>query len=213
MNGVRILSIEAGPKCSRAHEWCPVTRLGDRKQVMTPDIADAIIREALARGFTGEVAFHYYNEPTLYQAFIREVEARLPKVRYLLWTNGDALTQSFAELFDRIVVTDYGDLGTLPDHPCIGVIPCEPDQRASIYDSPVVRDRVVCFRPSFELPVDCEGRFHLCCEDWAGTVDMGSIDDIPGAFDQASVARSLLADGTDCPDVCRRCTNPLGALP
>jgi hypothetical protein len=207
MNGVRHLSIEAGPECTRAHEWCPVTRMGPRVATMTPRRAAALVREALSLGFTGEVGFHYYNEPTLYPGFIRAVIAEVPEARYMLWTNGDLLTPGLAALCGRIIVTDYGDLGALPEHPNLGVLPCSPDARADIYDSPRIREAATCYRPSFEVPVDCEGRIHLCCEDWRGEVPIASLA-------EHSTWRQRLANGTtQPPDVCRRCTSPLSSMP
>lgn len=214
MNGVRHLSIEAGPRCSRAHEWCPVVRIGKREHVVTPRIAADLIREALRRGFTGEVGFHYYNEPTLYPDFIRRVCEAVPEARYVLWTNGDFLTPLLASRFGRIVVTDYGDVtDEVRALPSVGILPCTPDERASIYESPAVRESVTCFRPSFEVPVDCEGRFHLCCEDWRGDVVIGDVTDIGAAFDAHARLRAECAAGTCTADVCRRCTNPLPSMP
>ena len=211
MNGVRHLSIEAGPRCSMRHEWCPVSKMPARVATLTPEVAEVIIREALARGFTGEVGFHYYNEPTLYPDFIRRVTEAAPEARYVLWTNGAFLTDRLAARFGRIVVTDYGDLKPLPAHPNLGVIPCTPDARASIYESPEIREHIVCYRPSFEVPVDCTGRFHLCCEDWRGDVWIGDTSDIPAAFTNHARYRAALASGTGGPEVCRRCTNPVTA--
>jgi hypothetical protein len=207
MNGVRHLSIEAGPECTRAHEWCPVTRMKPRVATITPQRAGEFIREALSLGFTGEVGFHYYNEPTLYPNFIRAVMEEMPEANYILWTNGDLLTPKLAAKFGRIIVTDYGDLGTLPEHPNLGVLPCVPDSRADIYDSPQIREKVTCYRPSFEVPIDCEGRIHLCCEDWRGDVQISSLA-------EHAMWRQRLASGTvQPPDVCRRCTSILDSMP
>lgn len=175
-------------------------------------MADAgfIIDHCLSQGFSGWVGFHFYNEPTLYDCFIESVITQVPEAHYMLWTNGDFLTQSLADLFERIVVTDYGDLALNVAHPSLGVLPSKPDERLTIYDREPDRGWVRCARPSFELPVDCEGGVHLCCQDWRDTFGNVLEEPFVAIADRLAATRAELAQGTSSPpNVCRRCPTPI----
>ena len=160
---------------------------------MTPEIAVRVADEAKALGFRGFVGFHFYNEPTLYPDFIHSVICARPELRYMLWTNGDAL-DGLGELFDWVEVTDY----TSPVY----------DDRLGIYDNEP-HAKAACYRPDVELAIDCDGGVHLCCQDWRE--DYGNVIDEPLADIMARLepVRQAAMRG-EGPDVCARCSNAQG---
>lgn len=214
LEGVRHLSLEAGPACNLAseHDWCPASVRPRSRTTLTPDVMVDVVEQAVALGFDGYVGFHYYNEPLLYLDVIRELLPHI-RCRKMLWTNGLRLTQEVADLFDWVYVTvypghDYSHLDGLR-HPRLNAVPATPDRRVSNYDGPA-RRRVVCWRPRVEVAVDHSCGVHLCCQDWAGVqgrVDEEPLEDILKRMAPALV--SLMSDGMAVPDVCRTCKGPM----
>lgn len=202
MNETRYLSFEIGPYCnlSDEHPWCPsgyLVRSGDG--MMSVERIAECINEATAAGFTGLVAFHFYNEPLLYAERIRAVMELAPDARYLLWSNG-TLAAECPELvasFDEVVITDYHGRGNYP---------FDPDDRLGNY-ADGQRDTVRCHRPFVEFVVDYAGEAHLCCQDWAHDTAIGNVTTEPfmAVYGRWLAIAEGVRDGSSCPSVCLSC--------
>ncbi|MCI9236377.1 MAG: hypothetical protein HFG24_10475 [Anaerotruncus sp.] len=234
---VKIISIELGEKCnlSNQHQKCPSSaRLKkDKTEIITMDQILSVIDDVAEHHFSGEIAFHYYNEPLLYLDQIQSIIEARPQMDYLLWTNGELLKDDIEEnaylnLFHSIVISNYGgesryrfycelqkrypNITRIINYQSLDDL----DDRKEIYTNEV-RNKYGCCRPiNIELPIDCYGDVHLCCRDWDNTYRIGNIKETPlseiiqsEAFlnFEASVNQPLL-DLERCPDVCKSCTNP-----
>jgi len=225
LQGVVHLSFESGIACDLAkeHPSCPVSRhdsFRKREEKLTPDAIARVVDEAVALGFDGYVGFHYYNEPLLYQEFIRSAIDKCNYSRFMLWTNGMLLTEesTFPGLFEWVHITDYR--GGARQHIYSSLAAKFPSTRFQIRS--IVHDdrltprlqmqatNIQCWRSYIELPIDHYGNLHLCCQDWMGSFDMGNIFDADLATLLGSVALELrnLRTGTGvAPAICATCHN------
>jgi hypothetical protein len=202
MRGIEYLSFEAGTKCnlSHLHEWCPAHYLRREESSIPVEVVAKAIREALALGFTGHVAFHYYNEPLLYTDWIEEVMDAVPEARYLLWTNGELMAQhpDVVKRFGLVVRTAYNGEGNFP---------YMPDTRLENYEGPQ-RNVAKCRRQYVEVPIDHTGEMRLCCQDWLGTATFGNItaDGFTACYKRWRKTADNIYAGIDPPGVCLTCT-------
>jgi len=208
LKGVRHLSFEIGGKCNLAHkhEWCPAHDRIISRATLDPGTIARVTDEAVALGFDGYVGFHFYNEPCLYKDEIRAAIEACDYDRFMLWTNGTLLDQDFANLFEWIVVTDYG---FVPDimHKRMSVYPSSPDSRLKNYKA-WTSDSATCWRHRVEVPIDHDGGVHLCCQDWKNTLGNifdSSLEHILQPY--LPMMLSLCSDGQDVFDVCKTCHN------
>ena len=233
LSRVQIISFEIGDECNlkKMHRKCPINErkfLNTKFGRMTPEIIAKAIDEAKKMRFNGYFAFHFYNEPMLYQEDITKVINMKKGEKYLLWTNGTYLKKGenkFLELFQKVVITcyDHKRLSLYNElkekYGNIVIQEWELDDRLSVYRS-THKNYFGCKRINFELPIDCYGNVHLCCRDWNNTYEIGNIKEsgltevIKGnAYQNISkkVSGRLLQD--DCPEVCKVCTDPWLRLP
>ena len=94
----QFLIFELGNKCnfSKIHPKCPIlARTESNRKVPDEKIVELVKQAYDELGFTGLVAWHFYNEPMLqWKRMIKLMEmiqAQVPKSRFLLWTNGSIL--------------------------------------------------------------------------------------------------------------------------
>lgn len=227
LSKLRFLSFEVGTECdlSAQHPYCPVNRLERHAaSVGLPPLPDATIVEfvscARALGFSGLVAFHYYNEPLLSRDRIDALTSAItsvePAQRFALWTNGCRLKiddcfwlAQFAAVYitahqpeRRQVFNSLQD--ALPDK--IKIMPGGHDERGAVYDIAPKMTGGPCWRPTnTELIVDYFGELHLCCVDWRAGEKIANLQ-----TDQADVAIHKWTAAADAaregkPEVCRRC--------
>lgn len=193
MKGIQHLSIEIGQACqlSHLHTRCPAHgRVTNRDRLSTERIAE-VVRAALALGFGGWVGFHFYNEPTLYTARMREVMDAVPEARYMLWTNS---TGPVDARFGWVQRSNYAD----PDY--------QFDARLTNYDTTHEPRHGMCQRPYVECAIDYSGRVALCCQDWrlsASPADV-STDDPTDALLAWRTLAERAAQGNG-PEICKTC--------
>jgi len=111
------IQIETVSKCSGGCTFCPVNRFDDPRPTlfMDEELFKDIIEQLGSLKFTGNVKFHFNNEPLLDRRIVSFVKyARKNLNAFLaLWTNGRALTiEMFKDLLDNLdelVVNNYND--------------------------------------------------------------------------------------------------------
>ncbi len=229
LDNVKHLSFELGARCnlSHLHPWCPSNSRRDMKSELgAQEIQRAVMEAVQDLGFHGFVGFHYYNEPLLYADIIAKVIAGGAYGRFMLWTNGLLLKEEHARLFQWIVITDYRDntgrdlrgeirrLRALFPETTIQLIPERHDGRANNYDYSR-KEPVPCFRPNLEIPIDCRGDVHLCCQDWKGEARIGnirrnSLAEILAGGEYAAMVEAVNAGSDDVAEICRRCRAQIG---
>ena len=208
MKRLQLISFEVVNRCNKTslHPWCPSNRperYADSNGVPASNEDFLFFLDAaIAEGFCGLVAFHYYCEPTLDLPRCRELAAAVHArgLRTLLWTNAKVETFPL-DAFDEIRATDYTS-----ENLTLNGKPFEHDDRIDIYDAEAVEHRP-CYRPSrLEMPVNFYGDVRLCCGDWAGSVRIGNIKDrenFPRLFLRWECAGKACAS-TGLP-ICRQC--------
>lgn len=235
LNNIMILSFEIGNDCNlkQIHEKCPInhrTYVNIEYALSTKKIVECI-KEAMSIGFTGHVAFHYYNEPLLYKDKIEAIIHSAKEYKYLLFTNGLLLDEninnnSILKLFDVIYITCYE-----PNHmdffrkiqdrySNVKIFDWDLDDRAEIYKSDY-NNLLGCKRPLFELPIDYYGNIHLCCYDWnnqyyIGNVHEKSLKDIlasPCYENIIQMTKQRLLDLKTSPEICKYCNHILFTKP
>jgi len=209
MKNLELISFEIVNCCnlSYLHPWCPSNSLLRYDDAATPPMSDndiiRFIRSALAHGFIGKIAYHYYCEPTqdLPRCQRLAVAIKALGLRSVLWTNGTC--RGLPEgIFDEIFVTAYG----LGQEGITRRIEYRPDDRLQIYDIEPLIGITPCYRPAYlEMPITFYGDVRLCCADWRGTVKIGNI--ITNKHSEIFTAwrniGKLAIAGT--PEICRRC--------
>lgn len=185
MKNVQLLSIEIGDKCnlSREHHLCPSSYRQKKDKTLTDDMIISIVKEAYEElGFTGYVAWHFYNEPLLYKkrmfALMKTLKETVKGVKFLLWTNGELLKRNKdMELFDRVVITNYKNrpvsyFEKFFKNKEIAVLPPIFDGRLNIKGE---RSYEKCLRPYIEFIISFYGDVHMCCQDWKNEIEIGNI--------------------------------------
>ena len=223
---LKILSLEIGQECNLAHihNKCPINvRTSDNKfGNLTKQRIISLIDEAIALGFSGHIAFHYYNEPLLYIDLIKEIINERPENKYLLWTNGELLSETVEEnsilnLFDNVIITcyDYNKINFYKKlqnfYKNIKIAVWELDDRINVYENKS-ESIYGCDRINCELPIDYYGNVHLCCQDWNNEYKIGNVlNSTLKSIVQGDKYRKLRNLSTnnllkrDCPAICRKC--------
>lgn len=225
MKNYRYLSFEIGKFCnlSKDHPWCPSGN-PERNALIADDpprdsqIIDAINCAYCNLGFTGFVAFHYYNEPTLFMGRIAGIINSFVNspAKFSLWTNGTTIKsghEKWLSLFDEIVITNYHDrdFEWFMDMKNVKVQKPNPDKRLNLLDAPLNRK---CNRVNYEVPFDFCGNMHLCCIDWRNKVKIGNLkhdnfchlmhlrEETIEKINNSSGEMSEFA-----PEICKKCVN------
>jgi radical SAM protein with 4Fe4S-binding SPASM domain len=190
--------------------------LDTSKELSDDKIVEIATRMYLEFGFRGIVGWHYYNEPLMAKERIiklsHEIIRRVPRARFVLWTNGELIRPEWKELgiFHEIRVTNYSHrnwdfLKELV--PSVTVNNWELDGRLEL-GGQESSDR--CMRMFSEFIVDFYGNVHICCMDWKGEVKMGNVYTAPleQIVEKFSVDRRTMMNGMtlSTPSFCRRCS-------
>lgn len=98
---VKSMEIEISSACNRRCDYCPQSILS-RKQTFLPfEVFDKIINELVSLNWSGNIAFHQYNEPLLaldhFYTCLSLVKKKLKTSPTILFTNGDLLTRQILE--------------------------------------------------------------------------------------------------------------------
>jgi len=236
MKDTALISIEIGKACNLAkiHTRCPsadVDRYGNldtSKPISTTQIIDLVVHAYKEMGFTGKVAFHYYNEPLLFadrvNFVIDEVRKIHPEAKFFLNTNGNYIRDNLdlVKKFNQITLSNYDneDWTWLKEElgPDIwlwvwDIFTLDP-RKSNFSGGP---DNRMCKRPYKEIIIDFYGNAHLCCMDWKGNIKLGNVhqdkfEDIVEKF--IDIRKKVSSDpmSDDAPDLCKVCrlksTNP-----
>lgn len=211
MEKLQLLCFEICKRCnlSDVHNWCPSGKPRFEDRSTTPNIKQMVnfLDECIMSGFTGKVAYHYYNEPTLDLKRCRELSQGVKErgLKSVLWTNGtyDG-KENLYDIFDEIYITEYKETNC---DSCEKVIPYQPDDRLKVYDIQQNFDTKPCYRPEvIELIVDYHGFIHICCADWKNEIKIGNIclDDHEDIIEKWNKVRDQIKANV-LPDVCKRC--------
>lgn len=226
---LRFLSFEVGRECDLAaqHPYCPVNR-PERHSASAglPPLPDAAIIEfvscARAMGFSGLVAFHYYNEPLLSRdrldALIAMILAAAPGTGFSLWSNGQRLAPGDAAWLNKFAAVHitahnrdrqqfYNALQiALPGK--VKIMPGGHDDRGSVYDVALKLFPSPCWRPTVtEMIIDYFGELHLCCVDWKAAEKIANLQTDPAGEAIRKWVDAAAAAREGRPEVCRRCRN------
>ena len=207
LSNLQLICFEVSNKCNlaEAHKaFCPSCIKGFRKGSKPATNGDFIsfLDSCIEAGFKGKVGFHFYNEPTL--AIERCIDigaaANSRGLETVLWSNGTKeISQSW---FDEIFVTEYQE--SIKDN-CTKAIPYQPDDRLKIYDAEATDNYKPCCRPShIEMPIDYFGNIHLCCSDWRGEYEIGSILHCQHDMLLNRWKRAIIDADHGC-DICMKC--------
>lgn len=189
-----VLVFELGSQCNlgRYHKKCPNMHperyvLVDTSRELDDDtIVECAVSAYQKHGFTGLIAWHFYNEPTLQSermfALMDRIREQIPQSRFLLWTNGTRfpVDPTRIKMFSLVYITDYFGLKPAwePFLGALGVV-------GNIIGDPVLDDRLQpemsqpqlhgCIRVFTEFIIDNYGNHHPCCFDWRGVLSLGNV--------------------------------------
>jgi hypothetical protein len=223
----QILVLEVGATCNLdcVHGWCPVSirKIGPRE--MDDNKIVDLAFEAYDLGFEGWIAFHYYNEPLLHPERLDNIITTIKRdkadARFLLWTNGNYMrekTKYVIDKFDWVVVTDYFNQGydhfkKFADVRHLQVNPEVVDGRLAYGDTITTQP---CLRPFIEFSITAFGDVHICCQDWRGKIEIGSVFDhtLKDLDDKRMEIIKTLVKPMDetAPEVCRKCAGKIGIV-
>jgi hypothetical protein len=233
LSGCHHLSLELSPYCNlcKEHIWCPNSIRDKTGELVSDKRFIEIIQDATENlGFKGWVSFHFFNEPLLSKDRIQYIIENSQYKRFQLWTNGllfDRVnleeTDKLVRMFEWIWISDYkgGDVeffsGLEKRNPGVKILGMSFqmggwDDRKHIYEHKVVEGPVHCVRPLCELPINFRGDVQLCCQDWAGSYEIGNIknsllSDILIGSDYERLLVDLQSSTENVPEVCKRCRN------
>jgi hypothetical protein len=153
---------------------------------MTDDEIIHFAKSVIVRGFVGEIAFHYYNDPCLYPDRMQTVMEALPEAKFILWTNGfllHNLSDDHIKKFNRVCVSVYEEKDMQHFQTLCKIYPnmtaswAPHDNRITMYDQCHLLAGG-CVRPSrVEMVVNYYGHLRMCCGDYRGKVSIGHISE------------------------------------
>lgn len=222
-----LISFEITNRCNmqHIHEKCPINcrKYKVKEQSLDKWSIVRTIKMAKKMGFSGMVAFHYYNEPLLEKDLILSIMAEDPSCKYLLWTNGlllsrNVLENKFLEQFTLVCITCYDkvDMPFFQEirdyYNNVQIFDWELDDRLEIYNKRVANP-LSCKRPLFEIPIDFYGNIHLCCMDWNNSYIIGNIfqEDFTNIIcskkyqNIIKMCKRRIIDDEICPLICKTC--------
>lgn len=226
-----VVEIEVNYHCNRRCEYCP-NSLPDHDQsaaFMGVNLFRRIIEMLREIDFTGRLSFHFFNEPLMRRdldQLISWARPRIPKAHFVLYTNGDLLSDERHESLlhagvDLFLVTRH-DWDSYPDRPfqrvqTPGDFPIS--SRGGAIGEVVAPLDIACHAPNEMMIVTYTGDVVLCHEDARRAHVMGNLDRetlaevwYSEAFAQARapLERCQREQG---PAICSTCDNRLYPLP
>ena len=90
------VEIETDATCNRRCDYCPLSMVETREGRMSEELYHKIIRDLKMMNFSGNLSFHFYNEPLLderLEGFIAYASKQIPDATVIIFTNGDKLTK------------------------------------------------------------------------------------------------------------------------
>lgn len=182
-----VVEIEVNSRCNRKCIYCPnsVPSFPSTEKHMSAALFEKIIHELTEIQFSGRLSFHFYNEPLLrrdLESLVAWARPRLPFAYFVLYTNGDFLSESRYEALldagmDHFLVTRH-DFDAYPtrafqfvQHPHNFTVS---GRGGTIAESEEALD-IGCFAPSEMLNITVDGDVVLCHEDAEKRHIMGSL--------------------------------------
>lgn len=94
-----VVEIEIGVHCNRSCSYCPNSTIGptSSSSFMEIRLFRRIVAQLSEIGFSGRLSFHFYNEPLMrkdLEVLVALARAALPLAYFVLYTNGDLLTDT-----------------------------------------------------------------------------------------------------------------------
>jgi radical SAM protein with 4Fe4S-binding SPASM domain len=220
MNNTKRISFELSNYCnlSHIHKKCPIS-LQKEPNYLPLKIINNVSEYIKQIGWTGIIAFHTYNEPTIDPRLFMLIE-KFNTHYILIATNGKTLNQ---QLLDELIeykinemnVTAYSNedyvrlINLNPHNIKYSVTTGELDDRIKLYDEGEKNNNKICNAPLEEIIIGCNGDFCLCCLDWKkqhsfGNLNNQSFEDILKSEEIKSVSENL-KKGNRTLDLCKRC--------
>jgi MoaA/NifB/PqqE/SkfB family radical SAM enzyme len=173
-------------------------------------------------GFSGEIAFHRYNEPMidkrLFQ-FIEYTNEKLPNAKISILTNGSFLDQEMLKKMETykiglLTVSSY----TFKEHDRLiklktsipyRVYFSHLDDREDIYTRSELNTPLPCFATLRDITVNCFGFLSICCLDWQNRFTFGNLADhslheLLNSKEYLEAHRDLF-NGKRNLEICKRC--------
>lgn len=230
------VEIETDATCNRRCDYCPLSIVETREGRMSEELYHKIIRDLKMMNFSGNLSFHFYNEPLLderLESFISYASKQIPEATVIIFTNGDKLTK------DRVhsLVDSGTDIIRVSIHDSKidkGItkllIELEPElvkkiKRVRYYEDEMAlsnRGGVVQLADSREkidfrtgcnfitmLTVNYEGNTALCCNDFFVTNGHGSLKDLSIAeiWTESAKQRQDIFLGKYNLSICQKCVS------
>jgi 2-deoxy-scyllo-inosamine dehydrogenase (SAM-dependent) len=174
------VSIELSNLCnySMMHKKCPINKI--KKPIILPSkIVYSVINTLKRYSFSGQIAFHTYNEPLIDPRlfkFIEVAKESCPSCKIYICTNGYYLDQVMAEELSSIGVTEihvsaYSDremerLSKINVNIPFSTERMKLDERLNFYETSEKFIFKPCHAPLSEIIVTRKGKISLCCLDW-----------------------------------------------
>ncbi len=222
-------------KCTRRCSYCPVSRFPEfgSNQEMTLKTYRKIMFDLSRMNFNGVITFGFYDEPLVHAKFINflKITSRiLPKVKVLIFTNGDLLdTFYFSEIRKldfTLQVTQHAPVNETKFEQLLSMrnsyskmfLKREIEDeflstRSGLVDvpNPNILKKKKCTLPSVKLSIDPEGQVVLCCNDFFSEYRLGNINDysIEEIWEKEyfkKLRKDLLNGKMNIP-LCKRCYN------
>lgn len=226
-----VVEIEVNRHCNRKCEYCPnsVKDLRGQPAYMEIELFRHIISMLQKINFTGRLSFHFYNEPLIrndLEQLVTLARPELPKAHFVLYTNGDLLTD---ERHERLLKAGI-DLFLVTRHDWDSY-PKRSFQRVQVPSDFAISSRggtvvpvsgplnIPCYGPSEMLIVTATGDVVLCHEDACREHIMGNLgqQDLTEIWKSAAFeqVRKPLEAGlrNSGPKICSNCDNRLYPVP
>lgn len=224
-----MVELEISTACNRRCWYCPnsVPQLRRTQQIMQEYVFNRLLSELTRIDFSGRMSYHLYNEPLLHP-HLRDIVAcvtqKLPRVRQVLYTNGDLLTDALHNELTQLgiasfIVTSHDSKPFQERHNQIVLFPSMLNltnrggtvlqEQTSALKLPL---SAPCHASSSMLIVTFTGDVILCYEDAERSVQLGnisrsSIEEIWFSKRFVSARRALSIGDRNVENVCSKCNN------
>ncbi len=228
------VEIETDATCNRRCDYCPLSMVETRKGRMSEELYHKIIGDLKVMNFSGNLSFHFYNEPLLderLESFVAYASKKIPDATVIIFTNGDKLTKdrvhSLVDSGTGIIRISLHDSKT--DNKITELLlDLEPELNKKIqleryYEDELAlmnRGGVVQLAESREktdlrsgcdfitqLTINYEGNTALCCNDFFVTNGHGSLKDLSVAeiWTGSAKKRRNIFLGDYQSEICQKC--------
>lgn len=214
---VRSVRIQLSNICNMAHKECPISTYTENVHLPIKYVR-SVIDNLETLGYSGDIGFHIYNEPTIDPRLfyiMKYANEKLPESKVVLWTNGKAVTEGLVEDFSEIKNLKYY-------LSCYAGVDAEPllsedsektsgelDDRLGWYDRPERSTSRICRAPYSQVTIDYNGNVIICCMDWKSSVVFGNIKNSSlGEILESEYMKKTageLSSGNRTHELCKRC--------